>query len=127
MPSTWNSVASSGRDWTTIPRSSFRIRWTHSMIGFAEVAGCTVKSWSYLFLKYRASFARRPPSAAATGEDTRPTVETVVKSTVWDVDVRVTVAPRCWLTLRVTLSFREWYSHIRARRCQARSAPSGKG
>ncbi|RDI68038.1 hypothetical protein DFR76_102439 [Nocardia pseudobrasiliensis] len=51
------------------------------MVDFALLAGSTVKTWSYLFLKYRASFARRPASASATGEDSRPTVDTVSKST----------------------------------------------
>jgi hypothetical protein len=34
-----------------------------------------------LVLEVAGSFARRPASAAATGEDSRPTVETVLKST----------------------------------------------
>jgi len=41
-----------------------------------------VKSWSYSFLKYRASFARSQASASATGDDSRPMVETVAKSSV---------------------------------------------
>jgi len=46
--------------------------------------GSTAKSWSYSFLKYRASFARKPARAVATGDDSRPTVDTVLKSTMWD-------------------------------------------
>jgi hypothetical protein len=65
----------------TMSRSSFRIRCTQSIVVPASLAGSTVKSWSYLFLKYRASFARRPASASATGDDSRPVVETSLKST----------------------------------------------
>jgi hypothetical protein len=54
---------------------------TQSMAARASLAGSTVKTWSYLFLKYRASFARRPASASATGDDSSPTVDTVSKST----------------------------------------------
>jgi hypothetical protein len=46
----------------------------------ALLAGSTVKSWSYLFLE-AASFVRRPASATASGDDSRPLVETVSKST----------------------------------------------
>src|SRR5512140_1310921 len=66
-----------------MPRSFSRMRLTRSTAFFALAAGSTVNTWSYLFLKYRASFARRPASAAATGDDSRPTVETVLKSTVY--------------------------------------------
>ena len=66
----------------TMSRSSLRIRCAQSMVVVALPAGSTVKTWSYLFLTKRASFARRPASAAATGDDSSPTVETVVKSTV---------------------------------------------
>jgi len=47
------------------------------MVVFALLAGSTEKTWSNLFFKKRASLARRPASAAATGDDSRPTVETV--------------------------------------------------
>ena len=40
-----------------------------------------MKAWSYLFEKWRASLARDPASAFATGESSRPVVETEVKST----------------------------------------------
>src|SRR5690242_9262658 len=93
MFSTWNAVASSGRDAMTIPRSSSRIRCTQSTVCCASPAGSTVNTWSYLFLKYRASFARRPASASATGDDSRPAVETVWKSTVYDMSVGPPVAP----------------------------------
>src|SRR5690349_6116998 len=83
MFSTWKAVASSGRDAMTMSRSSFRIRCTQSTVSCASLAGSTVKTWSYLFLKYRASLARRPARASATGEDSRPTVETFSKSTVY--------------------------------------------
>src|SRR3954447_9378435 len=83
MFSTWNSVASSGGDAMTMSRSSSRIRCTHSIVFLALAAGSTVKTWSYLFLKYRASLARRPARASATGDDSRPTVETVLKSTAY--------------------------------------------
>src|SRR4051794_36599296 len=82
MFSTWKAVASRGREEMTMSRSSLRIRCTHSMVASASLAGSTVKSWSYLFLKYRASFARSPASGSATGEDSRPAVETTSKSTV---------------------------------------------
>src|SRR3954451_7391151 len=81
MSCTWKADASSGREAMTMSRSSLRIRCTHSMVASASLAGSTVKSWSYLFLKYRASFARRPASASANGEDSRPAVETTWKST----------------------------------------------
>ena len=45
------------------------------------LAASVVKTWSYLLLKYRASLARRPARATATGDDWRPSVETVTKST----------------------------------------------
>jgi hypothetical protein len=48
-----------------MPRSSLRIRCTQSTVDLASPAGSTVKTWPYLFLKYRALFARRPASAAA--------------------------------------------------------------
>src|SRR5215470_4203092 len=83
MFSIWKIVASRGRDEMTMPRSSLRIWRTQSMAVLALLAGSTVKTWSNLFLKKRASFARRPASAAATGDDSRPTVETVLKSTVY--------------------------------------------
>src|SRR5262249_61820612 len=67
MFSTWKAVASSGRDEMTMSRSSVRSRRPHSMVDLALLAGSTAKTWSYLFLKTRASFARRPASAAATG------------------------------------------------------------
>jgi hypothetical protein len=51
------------------------------LFALALAAGSTVKTWSYLFLKKRASCARRPASAVATGDDSRPTVETLTKST----------------------------------------------
>lgn len=38
----------------------------------ALAAGSTVKTWLYLVLKEWASCARRPASAAATGDDTKP-------------------------------------------------------
>jgi hypothetical protein len=44
-----------------------------------------VKVWAYLFLKYLASFARRPASASATGEDSSPVVDTSWKSTTYDM------------------------------------------
>src|SRR4030081_2055944 len=53
-----------------------RIRFTQSRVAGALLAGSMVKTWPYLFLKYRASFARRPASAAAAGDDSRPTVDT---------------------------------------------------
>src|SRR4051794_38754306 len=84
MPSTSNSVASSGFDVMTRSRSS-RILFTHAIVFFALLAGSTTKTWSYLFLKYRASFARNPASAGATGDDSSPTVETSLKSTVYDM------------------------------------------
>src|SRR3954468_4975880 len=84
MFSTLRVVASSGGDEITMPRSSLRIRVTRSTVVLALLAGSTVKSWSYLFLKYRASLARSPARAAATGDDSRPTAETLVKSTVDD-------------------------------------------
>src|SRR3954462_11224083 len=65
-------------------RSSLRIRCTHSIVASAVDAGSTVKTWSYLFLKYRASLARRPASASATGDDSSPVVETFTKSTTYD-------------------------------------------
>src|SRR5947209_16943648 len=85
MFSTWKLAASSGRDEMVMSRSSLRIRCTQSMVVLALRAGSTVKTWSYLFFKKRASFARRPASAAATGDDSNPTVETVSKSTVQGV------------------------------------------
>src|SRR4051812_9965083 len=65
----------------TMSRSSLRIRCTHTIVSVASLAGSTAKSWSYLFLKYRASFARRPARASATGDDSRPAVDTSLKST----------------------------------------------
>src|SRR5579875_618156 len=85
MFSTWNSVASSGAEAITMSRSCSRIRWTHSIVAAASSAGSTVNVWSYLFLKYRASFARRPASAGATGEDSRLTVETFSNSTAYAI------------------------------------------
>jgi hypothetical protein len=43
------------------------------MVDAAWPAGSTVKTWPYLFSKYRASFARRPASAAALGDHSGPT------------------------------------------------------
>ena len=51
MPSTSNSVASSGGEAMTMPRSSASTLDTKSMVFFALLAGCTVNVWSYLFLK----------------------------------------------------------------------------
>ena len=51
MCSTWKAVASSGREEMTMSRSSLRIRYTQSMLVLALLAGSTVKTWSYLFLK----------------------------------------------------------------------------
>jgi hypothetical protein len=51
----------------------------------ASEAGLTVNTWSYLFFQYRASLARRPASASATGLDSRPTVDTFTKSTTYDI------------------------------------------
>src|SRR5215467_6580151 len=82
MFSIWKAVASRGRDEMTMSRSSLRIRCTQSMVVVALPAGSTVKTWPHLFLTKRASFARRPASAAATGDDSRPAVETLLKSTV---------------------------------------------
>ena len=48
----------------TMPRSSSRMPCTQSTTGRASLAGSVVKTWPYLFRKYRASFARRPASAA---------------------------------------------------------------
>ena len=50
MPSTSNSVASSGFDSMTRSRSS-RILWTQAMVFFVLLAGSTTNTWSYLFLK----------------------------------------------------------------------------
>src|SRR5215472_7722829 len=82
MFSIWKAVASRGRDEMTMSRSCLRIRCTQSMVVVALPAGSTVKTWPHLFLTKRASFARRPASAAATGDDSRPAVETLLKSTV---------------------------------------------
>src|SRR6516164_1797999 len=60
MPSIWNAVASRRRDEMTMSRSSLRIRCTQSMVVLALLAGSTVKTWPYLFLKWRAWFARGP-------------------------------------------------------------------
>jgi hypothetical protein len=57
------------------------MRATRSTTSEASAAGDVVNTWPYLVLKYRASFARRPARASATGEDSRPWVETVTKST----------------------------------------------
>src|SRR3954467_6470061 len=84
MPSTSNVVASSGGDEIAMS-FSWRMRFTRSIAFLALAAGSTVKTWSYLFLKYRASFARSPASASATGEDSSPTVETSLKSTAYDM------------------------------------------
>ena len=51
MFSTWKAVASRGGDAMTMSRSSSRMRCTQSMVSLASLAGSTVKSWSYLFLK----------------------------------------------------------------------------
>src|SRR6476469_2687886 len=87
MFSTLTSVASSGGDAMTMSRSSARILCTHLMVFLALglSAASTVKSTSYLFLKYRASFARSPASASTTGDDSSPTVETSLKSTAYDM------------------------------------------
>src|SRR3954451_11548365 len=84
MPSTSKAVASSGGELMTRSRSSARIRCTYSTTSAASSAGSTVKTWSYLFLKYRASLARRPARASATGDDSSPVVETFTKSTTYD-------------------------------------------
>ncbi len=68
-----------------MPRSSRRIRATYSTSSGTSAAGSVVKTWSYLFRKYRASFARSPARASACGEDSRPSVETVTKSTTYDM------------------------------------------
>src|SRR4030081_3922749 len=81
MFSSWNAVASRGRDEIMISRSSLRIRCTQSMVVLALLAGSTVKTWSYLFLKERASLARKPASAPANGDDSSPIVDTFLKST----------------------------------------------
>src|SRR6516165_2031374 len=81
----WKAVASSGRDAMTMSRSSLRIRCTQSTVVLALLAGSTVKTWPHFLATKRASFARRPASAAVTGDDSRPTVETVLKSTAYDV------------------------------------------
>src|SRR4051812_4146381 len=86
MSSTWKAVASSGFEEITMSRSSFRMRWTQSTVSWASLAGSTVKSWSYLFLKYRASFARSPASASVTGDDSSPTVDTSLKSTLYAME-----------------------------------------
>src|SRR6266508_1967226 len=83
MFSIWKAVASRGRDEMTMWRSSLSTPCTQSMVVWALIAGSTVKTWSHLFLTKRTSFARRPASAAATGDDSRPTVETVSKSTAY--------------------------------------------
>ena len=88
MFSMGSSVASSGRDEMTMSRSSFRIQCTQSMVALASLAGSTLKSMLYLLLKYRASFGHRPASAVATGDDSRPTVETVLKSTVYGMNAQ---------------------------------------
>jgi hypothetical protein len=51
------------------------------MVAGASAAGWTANVCPYLFLKYRASFARKPASAGATGDVSSPTVETVSKFT----------------------------------------------
>src|SRR3954447_7445410 len=86
MPSTSKDVASSGLEPITMPRSSLRIFATQATSFLAFDAGSTVKTWSYLFLKYRASLARRPARASATGDDSRPVVETFTKSTTYGTD-----------------------------------------
>src|SRR5262245_19300547 len=90
MFSTWKAVASRAGDAMTMSRSSLRTRWTKSMAALASLAGSTVKSCPYLFLKYRASFARNPASASTTGDDSNPTVETVLKSTVYPMGPEAT-------------------------------------
>ena len=51
MPSASKAVASSGVEAMTRSRSSLRIPCTHSTVAAASLAGSTVNSWSYLFLK----------------------------------------------------------------------------
>src|SRR3954447_5776461 len=79
--STSKAVASSGREAMVMSRSCSRIRCTYAMVASASLAGSTVKSWSYLFFQYRASFARRPARASGNGDDSRPSVETSTKLT----------------------------------------------
>src|SRR3954469_24821547 len=69
----------------TMSRSSFSTRLTQSTVVLASSAGSVVKTWSYLFLKYRASFARSPASASATGDDSSPTVDTSLKPPLYAV------------------------------------------
>src|SRR3954463_12095522 len=85
MPAASNAVASSGLDVMTRSRSSLRMSCTHLIVAFALGAGSTGKATAYLFLKYRASLARRPARASATGELSRPTVDTSLKSTVYAI------------------------------------------
>jgi len=58
MFSTLRFAASSGGESTTMSRSPLRMRCTQSIAFLALAAGSTVNTWLYLFLKYRASFAR---------------------------------------------------------------------
>ena len=51
MFSTWKAVASSGGEEMTMSRYSSRIRWTQTIVVLAALAGSTVNTWSYLFLK----------------------------------------------------------------------------
>jgi hypothetical protein len=50
----------------TVPRSSLRIRCTQSRVVPALLAGSTVKTWPYVFLKQRASFR---PQTSECGRD----------------------------------------------------------
>src|SRR5689334_19077964 len=89
MPPVMKAVVSSGGDSITRSRSLFRMWCTHSTVAADSLAGSTVKTWSYLVLKYRASFARRPARASGTGDDSSPTLDTVLKSTSYDTSTPV--------------------------------------
>lgn len=52
-------------------------------LSLASRAGSRVTTWSYLFLKSRASLALSPAMASATGEDCSPMVDTPLKSTIY--------------------------------------------
>src|SRR5262249_35037794 len=89
------------------------------MSAFDLDAGSVTKVCEYLLWKYRASLARRPASASTTGEDSRPTVETSLKSTAYDM-----AAGYPWYLVRVVWSRGEAMTSSRVVRAGAVIAPA---
>jgi hypothetical protein len=66
----------------TMSRSSLRIRCTHSMVASASLAGLHREVVVVLVLEVAGLVRPQTGQRVRNGDDSRPTVETVLKSTV---------------------------------------------